>query len=471
MIKIHWFIINILPILGFILAFIFIINLINEKKPPSSTFAWLLAIIFIPYISVPLYIIFGGRKIKHMIKKKTNLIKAKYNTNIEVDEKRKNKENLLNTDKNLFPIRYGCKINILETGKKAFDYLIMHIKKAKQCIYITTFVFGQDETGDAVLTALIEKIKEGVKICLLLDSLGSINISNKYLSDFKNAGGQYAFFMPMIHIPFRGRANLRNHRKIVIIDNEIAILGGMNIAQEYMGKSHYDKRWYDFSLAIRGDVVSDLYSVFYSDWKFAANKELIISSDNTTFLKKKKQDSSTQIPVHLVPSGPDVEGDTLHDAILTAIFTAKKRIWIVTPYFIPNEMLTKALCIAAARNVDVRLIIPLASNHKLADLIRKNYLLQIQIAGAKIYNFKPGMLHAKLIIIDNLYSIIGSANMDMRSLFLNYEIALFIYSKEILKQLEKWVNELIKDCDIGIKKSNIISEFFEKAARLLAPLL
>lgn len=466
MIKIHWFIINILPILGFLLAFLFIINIINERRPPSSTFAWLLAIIFIPYISVPLYIIFGGRKMKHMIRKKEKLKTNKLKINIKTDEKYKNKEILLSTYNDLFPVRYNNWVKILETGEIAFNYLIMLIKNAKKSIYITTYVLGIDETGKSFLNVLIEKIKEGVEVCLLLDALGSMGISKTFLSNFKKAGGEYAFFMPMIHVPFRGRANLRNHRKSVIIDYKFAILGGMNIAQEYMGKTPYNKRWYDFSLAIKGSAVLDLYSVFYSDWKFAAKKELHLKPDDINYNYKKGH-----VPLHLVPSGPDMEGDVLHDTILTAIFKAKKRIWIVTPYFIPDEMLTKALCIAAERNVEVHLIIPLVSNHRLADLIRKNYLIQIQEAGIKIYNFKPGMLHAKLIIIDNMYSIIGSANMDIRSLFLNYEIALFIYSKEILKQLEKWVVEIMKECEIGIKKSSIVSGFLERIARLLAPLL
>ena len=134
-------------------------------------------------------------------------------------------------------------------------------------------------------------------------------------------------------------------------------------------------------------------------------------------------------------------------------------------------MLTKALCIAAARHIDVSLIIPSNSNHKLADIVRKNYLTQLNEAGVKIYNFKPGMLHAKLILIDESYSIVGSINMDMRSFFLNYEIALFIYSKKILKSLEGWTESIIKECEIGIKKSNVVYTFFEKVARLLAPLL
>ncbi|MBN2544606.1 MAG: cardiolipin synthase [Spirochaetes bacterium] len=463
MIKIPWIIINIMPLLGLLLAFILIILLLNERRAPSSTIAWLLAIIFLPYISVPLYIIFGGRKMKHMIKKKENLKKIDNSINLS---NHKNHEKLSSMYNNLFPVRYNNDVKVLETGEKAFEYLINLIKNAKKNIYITTFILGKDETGEYLINTLIEKIKEGLEVCLLLDALGSMNISKKFLSDYKKAGGKYAFFMPMIHIPFRGRANLRNHRKIVIIDNKTAIVGGMNIAKEFLGNSDYQKRWLDLSLAVEGPIVYDLYHVFYSDWKFASHKDLSYPADD--LFSKEEND---EIPLHLIPSGPDVVGDTLHDTIITAIFEAKKRIWIVTPYFIPDDMLIKALCIASARNVDVRLIIPLASNHKLADIVRKNYLIQLQDAQIKIYNYKPGMIHAKILIIDETYSIIGSANMDIRSLFLNYEIALFIYSKKILNQLENWISEISKNCNIGVKKSNFIFGFFERILRLLAPLL
>ena len=461
--NINWIIFNILPFVGFFLAFLFIIQLLNERRPPSSTIAWLLAIIFIPYIAVPLYIIFGGRKMNYMIKKKGKLKKKETNI-IGIDNK--NQHNFLSMYNNLFPIRYGNKIEVLETGEEAFGHLMSLVKNAKKNIYITTFILANDETGKSLIDALIEKIKEGVEVCLLLDALGSIKTSNKFLSDFKKAGGKYAFFMPMLHVPFRGRANLRNHRKTVIVDCEKGILGGMNIAKEFMGKPGFHKRWFDLSLAVEGSIVSDLYTVFYSDWKFASSKELTLSPDDLV-LKEDGRD----IALHLVPSGPDISGDTLHDTIVSAIFEAKKRIWIVTPYFIPDEMLTKALCIAAARHIDVSLIIPSNSNHKLADIVRKNYLTQLNEAGVKIYNFKPGMLHAKLILIDESYSIVGSINMDMRSFFLNYEIALFIYSKKILKSLKNWTDSIIKECEIGIKKSNVVYTFFEKVARLLAPLL
>jgi len=172
-----------------------------------------------------------------------------------------------------------------------------------------------------------------------------------------------------------------------------------------------------------------------------------------------------------VPSGPDVKEDPLYDTVLASIFNARKRIWVVTPYFIPDEMLTRALCIAAKRRLDVRIIVPLVSNHRMADFARRGYLRQIQEAGGRIYSFKPGMLHGKLILADDTLGIIGSMNMDARSFFLNYEAAIFIYSESVVKQLDSWVSDIMSQCKTGVKKASTVGGFIEGVVRLFAPLL
>ena len=177
------------------------------------------------------------------------------------------------------------------------------------------------------------------------------------------------------------------------------------------------------------------------------------------------------IPLQLVPSGPDVNEDPLYDTVLASLFNARKRIWIVTPYFIPDEMLLKALCIASRHNVDVRIIVPLLSNHRLADLVRRNYLQQVVDSGGHVYQFRPGMLHGKLIIIDNSLGIVGSMNMDVRSFFLNYEIALFIHSRDMVFKLNTWIYGLMRDSETVLKKQSVFVEYIEGFARLLAPLL
>ena len=175
--------------------------------------------------------------------------------------------------------------------------------------------------------------------------------------------------------------------------------------------------------------------------------------------------------LELVPSGPDVAGDPLYESVLTAIFKAQRRVWIVTPYFIPDEMLLKAICIAAKRGLDVRIVVPLVSNHPLADLVRRSYLREAQESGVKICNFTPGMMHGKVILVDEALAIVGSMNMDMRSFFLNFEIALFIFNEKMVRELDGWITNIVRQSVLGIKKANMAVAFFEGAARLLAPLL
>jgi cardiolipin synthase len=285
------------------------------------------------------------------------------------------------------------------------------------------------------------------------------------LAPLLDAGGRYAFFMPMMHLPFRGRANLRNHRKIIIVDNATAMMGGMNIAREYMGTAADTGRWRDLSFIVKGPVLADLHHVFRSDWQFAA-KQKVVKEDIPA-----SSGTGEAAALQLVPSGPDVAGDPLYDSVLGALFKAKRRVWIVTPYFIPDEMLLKAMCITARRGIDVRVVVPRVSNHPLADLVRRSYLRQIQDSGATVCNFTPGMLHGKVILVDDALGIVGSMNMDMRSFFLNYEIALFIYDESEVKELDSWVTDTMRQSVPGIKKANIAIQFFEGAARLLAPLL
>ena len=340
------------------------------------------------------------------------------------------------------------------------------IENARHSVYIATFILGKDETGRAIVGALAKKASQGLKICLLLDALGSVSISKKFLLPLLAAGGQVAFFMPMIHWPFRGRANLRNHRKMIICDDKTAIIGGMNLASEYMGPQESIGRWQDLSLLVQGPVADHLTEIFRSDWKFASKEAL---GHHSTHAQELKSDSNGV--TQLVASGPDVRSDSLRNAILTAIFRANRRIWVVTPYFVPDELMLEALCIASGRNVDVSIIIPHKSNHRLADLVREGYLTRVQEVGAGVRLYEPRMLHAKAILIDDALAIVGSANMDMRSILLNYEIALCIYDSNVIRQLETWMLRLKTDCSARKLQPKSSFGLIESVGRLFAPLL
>lgn len=459
----RWLFLHILPSIGFILALALLSHILRERRPPTSTLAWLMAIIFIPYLGVPLYLIFGGRKMLNKAGAKADLTQNRYGPlNIAPIDNAV----LLEPDDGISPPSANNRVTLLPRGEQAFETIEDLIQHARHSIFAATFILGEDETGSAIVHALAEKASQGLRVCLLLDALGSVGISRKFLSPLVAAGGQVAFFMPMLHLPFRGRANLRNHRKMLICDNRAAVIGGMNLASEYMGPQEVLGRWQDLSLLVQGPVINYITDIFRSDWKFASNASL-----DAHWTASPAAPSGTDGLAQLIASGPDVRNDSLRNAILTQIFRAKQRVWVVTPYFVPDELLSEALCIAVCRKVDVSIIIPKKSNHRLADLVREGYLTRVQEAGAKVWLYEPRMLHAKAILVDDTLAMAGSANMDMRSILLNYEIALCIYDSKSISQLESWMAELKTECSMRNLRAKSSFGLVESVGRLFAPLL
>ncbi len=274
--------------------------------------------------------------------------------------------------------------------------------------------------------------------------------------------------MPVLHLPFKGRTNLRNHRKLIVVDDKDAILGGMNLAQEYLGPTANAKQWVDLSLQITGDCVNDIQAIFLKDWAYASHRP---STETPSRLEPSLERSADgEILAQVVASGPDVQDDTIYDVLISSIYAAKKSIQVITPYFIPDESLTKALQLAAKRGVDIQIVIPKRSNHRLADFARGSFIRQLDENGVKIC-FYPKMIHAKAVMIDRSVAILGSANFDMRSLLLNYELGLIIYSEETLREVEGWIQHIISETSSGLSPSNFIRELFEGIGRVIGPML
>lgn len=464
----RWLFVHFLPTVGFVLALALLSHILRERRSPTSTMAWLMAVIFIPYLGVPLYLMFGGRKMIRKAKGKPDLAHDMW---MPGGDSRFGNTHFLEQDSGISPAAADNHITLVPKGDQAFQTILRLIGNARHSIYVATFILGKDETGKAIVQTLADKASQGLKIYLLVDALGSMRISRTFLLPLLEAGGHVAFFMPMIHLPFRGRANLRNHRKMLICDNQTAVIGGMNLAQEYMGPQDSPSRWRDLLLTVQGPVVDYISQVFRFDWEFASKSPLECPS----IADNKKMDipdgSKTNGLAQWVASGPDVRTDSLRNAILIEIFRAKRRIWIVTPYFVPDEFMLESLCIAVRRKVDVSIIIPKRSNHRLADIVREGYLTRIQKAGGLLWLYEPRMLHAKAILVDDSIAIVGSANMDMRSMLLNYEIALCIYDSKVIGELESWMLDLIKDCSIRELQSKPSFGLIESVARLFAPLL
>ncbi len=463
MVIIEFIYIHLLPTLGFVLALVLLAHILRQRRSPTSTLAWLMAVVFIPYIGVPLYIFFGGRKMTRQAASKRLLPDV---------------TPVLSTDTGLelqlaslvyrggFPPTRRNRAHLLLTGEAAYQETQRLIDKAGHAIYMTTYVLGRDETGRAIVEALARRATQGVRVYLLMDALGSVKVDRHFLAPLHEAGGRTAFFMPMLRLPLRGRANLRNHRKMMIVDGRAAIVGGMNLADEYMGPNDRPDRWQDISVRLMGPAAGQAFEIFRSDWQFAAREDLGPEKPYGG-----RTDATAATALQFMASGPDVENDALREAFMISLFRAHQRVWIVTPYFVPDDLLQESLCMAARRGIDLRLIVPRRSNHRLADLAREGYLSQLQEAGGRVMLYRPRMLHAKAVLIDSTVAVAGSANMDIRSLLLNYEVGLCIYDPEIIGEIEKWMRHLMQVCQGREPHKHGALNLVEDMARLFAPLL
>lgn len=454
---------------GFLLGFVLIAHVLLQKRPPSGTIAWLLVIGFLPWVGVPLYLFFGGRKVARHVEKKGRL-----DLDVETaipDEKAHVIDRILRSYA-IPGAEAGHRVMLCTTGIERFQAMVTLLENAQKSIYISTFIYHADAVGRAILDILIGKARSGVEVKLLMDGYGTLHTRSWFFRPLAEAGGQFAYFLPVLHRPFRGRTNLRNHRKITLVDNQYVIGGGANIGNEYMGPQPYPNRWKDLAFVLEGPAVRHWLNVFAGDWAFAAKEKL--SPQQLALPAIPPNADPEQIEtgvVQLVPSGPDVPSDALHDGLVSLIYMAKRRFWAITPYFVPDDALTQALLLAVRRGVDVRIILPRHSNHPLPDIVRGIPLRQIQNAGGLVMFYAPKMLHSKLVLMDSQVAVLGSANMDIRSLLLNYETAMFVYSAAQIDAVEDYFESIMAHCSCGIGPASLPRALAESVVRLVSPLL
>jgi cardiolipin synthase len=276
------------------------------------------------------------------------------------------------------------------------------------------------------------------------------------------AGGDVAFFLPVRLVHFT-RTNMRNHRKMLIADDQRAVAGGANVAVEYMGPTPDSKRWRDLSFLLEGPAVRDYAAIFAADWRFVTGKRIDPASEPAT--------AAGEAVVQIAPSGPDVPGDPVYAAIVSAAFAARRRFWIVTPYFIPPDGLAGALALAAHRGVDVRVYVPDPSNHLIADLARGQPLRDAAAAGVSVIRFIGGMVHAKIVVVDDALAMVGSVNIDPRSLFLNFEANAIVYGADQVDAVANWIETLRDTTQEGVLPVSTFRDTLEGVARMLDPLL
>ena len=460
---------HLMTVVGFLLAIFAIARLVSQRKQPGNTFAWLFAIVFIPYISVPLFLMFGGRKLKFLASRKARLCPVIPNAPPAAAAQTFAAKVL--TLNGVCPPVGGNRVNFLTSGEESFTELERHIREAKHSIHLMTFILGRDAVGRRIIKLLAQRAREGVKVRLLLDALGCFMSSGSFCDPLREAGGEVVKFMPVVPLSTRGSANLRNHRKIALFDHRLALLGGRNLAIEYMGPAPLKRRWRDFGAAIEGPAVGLLNEIFLADWAFASGQPLDrLEQELPATIAAIAGDSELQI----VASGPDVEGEPLYEGILSLVQQAERSIWMVTPYFIPDEVLFRSLVVQARAGIDVRLVVPARSNHRITDLARRHYLRELQAAGVKVLLYQSGMNHAKLLLVDEETGLFGSANMDLRSLFVNFEVGAVTYSPAEAAAMARWMKMVFAHSlpmtEPG-KKTRLMPRIGEEIARLLAPIL
>lgn len=446
--------------LGALLIILVLVHMLYKRRSSTSMVAWLLFMILIPYVAVFLYLVFGVRKRKNGY--------TKEHINLKQYRHRYHKENAINevlTSNGIADASENENFELYTDAVEAYETFMSCIENAKISIYISTYIFVSDDVTKNIMSALIKKANEGIEIKILLDSLGSLGVYlfHKRVKKLREAGVEIQFFMPIFEMPFRNYINLRNHRKIYIFDNKKVLSGGMNLSNEYFGLKTEKARWEDILFLVEGASVELYFEIFASDWFYACEEKLNFSPSPIQ--------STGESNLQVVPSGPDMRKDALYEAIICGIYSAKKRIWIVTPYFVPDNSLVQALIIAKHKGVDVKLITPKETDYFLVDLTRASYMRELEEVGIEVALYNNALLHAKAIIFDESTVMLGSVNIDNRSLFLNYEVATFVYSSKVILQIEQWMLKLLSDSSRGLKEPSSARKIVENLMRIIAPQL
>ena len=462
---------HLLTVVGFLLAVFLIARLMSEKRQPGNTLAWLLGIVLVPYVGVPLYLLLGGRKLKRMVARKSLLAPVPSRNTVVTSPAAAGAiaQSLLLSG--ACPPMGGNAVLLITTGEQAFADLERRICEAKHTIHIMTFILGRDDTGRRIVELLAKRAREGVKVRLLLDAVGCFLSSRGFVDPIRQAGGEVHRFMPVLPLQWRGSANLRNHRKIAVFDHQSAIFGGHNLAAEYMGPPALGKPWRDFGAVIEGPAVELLNEVFLADWCYASGQSIGVLRLS---IGPPELEARGAGELQIVASGPDVAGDPLYEGIISFIQEARHRIWIITPYFIPDEVIFRSLVVKARTGREVKLVVPARSNHRIADHARQYYLRELQTAGVEVLLYQQGMMHSKGMIVDGRVGLLGSANFDLRSLFVNFEIGVFVYSEPEVHAMRAWAQDLIRhSLPMPVEKSRhrLLGNVAEDLSRLFAPML
>ncbi len=465
--------------LGSTLVIIFVI--LFENRNPVKSLAWVTVLLLLPVVGLILYIFFG-RSIKN-----TRMVSRRIRRKLKRREPRINADprnaglatpsvQQINLARSLTGAQYypANSVEVFTDGTSKFEALETDLRNARETINIQYYIFEDDTLGRRIASILTEKAKEGVKVRLMYDHVGSFSVKSRFFKKLRREGVAAFPFFKVSFPQLATRINWRNHRKICIIDSSIGYLGGMNVADRYIDGGRRFDRWRDTHVRITGPAVAALQYSFAVDWNFMCG-ELIEDMPTKETACDKRPESVDNVGAQLLTSGPTSQWANIALALHKAISNARRRVFIQTPYFLPTEALLKALQSASLAHVDVRIMMPEHSDSTMLTLASASYIAECLRAGIKIYLYKGGMLHSKMIIVDDEIVTIGSTNFDFRSFECNFEANLFFYSKELTsKMLEVFKNDL-KQCErvhpAQWRRRRFSKRLAESVLRLLSPVL
>ncbi len=464
-----------------------LLRIIYDTQSVTKTLAYLLLVIFLPFIGVFIYFSFGinyrknklySKKIIHD-QKQEDLVLAKlesYNLkNLEGINEDDHFSGLMKmiyeTDRS--PLTTNNSAKLLINGEEKFPEVLKELRNAKHHIHIEYYIYEDDKIGRAIEQILIEKAKSGVEVRFIYDDFGSSSIRKSLAKRLRENGVKAFPFYKIKLVKLANRLNYRNHRKIIVIDGRISFVGGINISDKYSNANNENKLfWRDTHLKIEGDATAILQHIFIGDWNYCSDEKLTI---NENYFPKPDLISDERKNIQIVSSGPDSDRPSIYYAIIKAIQSAKKEIFLTSPYFIPGETIIDALKMAALSGVDVRLLVPGISDSFMVNAAAKSYYTELLKAGVKIYLYQKGFVHAKTLVADQCLAIVGTANLDYRSFDLNFEVNAVVYDAEIAKELAFNFEKDMKDSeqiDINswLNRPKHV-QLIEKIVRLISPML
>ena len=452
-----------------------IVIIILDNRNPVKTMAWILILLFLPIVGLVFYFFFGrSRRRERIIGQKSydRLLKkpmAEYLAQdcSDIPYEYSRLIQLFRHTNQAFPFE-GNRVSVYTEGYTKLQALLRELQKAKQHIHMEYYIFEDDAIGRLVRDVLIEKASQGVEVRVIYDDVGCWHVPNRFFEEMRNAGIEVRSFLKVRFPLFTSRVNYRNHRKIVVIDGRVGFVGGMNLAERYMRGFSWGI-WRDTHLLLEGKAVHGLQTAFLLDWYFV-DRTLITS----TRYFPKIENCGTSL-AQIVTSEPVGPWKDIMQGLVISISSAKKYFYIQTPYFLPTEAVLVAMQTAALSGVDVRLMLPMRADNRLTHLGSCSYLADVLYSGVKVYFYKKGFLHSKLMVSDDELSTVGSTNVDFRSFEHNFEVNAFIYDTETALQMREIFLQDQRDCVQVFLKNWVKRPWYRKAAesvvRLMAPLL